>query len=369
MRKVLFCGVDVDDNAFHFAIADNLSNEIKDYVCDPNASALGKKLKEIIPKGVQVKICYEAGYLGTSLCRQLRALGFDCEIIAPSLMPRQPGKKQKTDRIDCRKLAQYYMNGLLTIIHIPGETQEADRDLLRSRKFLVEQLTSLKAHIMHFCRRLGRDFCEEAQKKSTWTQAHLEWLEKIAKTHREVSVKINLTILLREYQHLRESIELYDSEIDHIADRKEYNSKVKSLNCYRGLDTASSLTIVLELGDILRFDHPRRLTSYAGLDIVEYSSGGREQKFSISKNGNHHIRRTLIEACQFAIRPPKPSKALKARRQGAKEEWITIADRCMTRLHKKGTRLLYANKQKNKIKVACAREMLGFIWESLRAAS
>src|SRR5687768_7674144 len=122
MKNVLFCGVDVDDQAFHFSLANPLSNEIRGFSCKPNASSLIRALRAHLPKGSKVRICYEAGYLGYSLCRQLRAAGFDCEIIAPSLIPQQPGKKQKTDRIDSQKLAEYYMKDLLTTIYVPSES-------------------------------------------------------------------------------------------------------------------------------------------------------------------------------------------------------------------------------------------------------
>jgi transposase len=126
------------------------------------------------------------------------------------------------------------------------------------------------------------------------------------------------------------------------------------------------MTINLEIGDISRFDHPSPLTSFSGMDISEYSSGGKERKYHITKMGNRRLRTAVIEAAQFAIRSPRVSQDLRNRRKDAPYKSIETADRCMNRLYKKANRLKYRGKETNKIKVACAREMLGFIWESLK---
>jgi transposase len=138
---------------------------------------------------------------------------------------------------------------------------------------------------------------------------------------------------------------------------------------FRGIDTLSAMTLVCEIGDIRRFAHPRQLTSYVGLDVAEYSSGGKQRKKGITKTGNWHIRTTLTESCQIAYRSPILSKRLKQSRAEQPPQIVDVATRCMHRLHKKGTRMLYAGKHKNKIKTACAREMLCFIWEAMRLAA
>lgn len=127
------------------------------------------------------------------------------------------------------------------------------------------------------------------------------------------------------------------------------------------------MSLIVELGDVKRFDHPKRLASYAGMDLREYSSGGKEHKYSITKHGNRHIRTAVIEAAQYAWQPSRISKRLKQKRKGVETKLIAIADRCMSRLHSKAIRLLYKGKTKNKVKVACARELLCFLWESLNA--
>ena len=147
------------------------------------------------------------------------------------------------------------------------------------------------------------------------------------------------------------------------------SASVWEIRTTRGLDVLSALTLVTEVGDIRRFGHPRRLTSYAGMDLIEHSSGGKERKFSMSRMGNRHIRTAVIEACQYAFNAPVVSQILQKRRQETPAPLVEIAVRCMQRLHKKARRLLYRDKPRNKIKAACAREMLGFIWESLNAVA
>ena len=126
-----------------------------------------------------------------------------------------------------------------------------------------------------------------------------------------------------------------------------------------------ALTMITEIGDVKRFAHPRQLGAWVGMDIREYSSGGKHHRFGITKQGNRYLRTAFIEANQRAYRTTKLSREIKARRANANPEYIAIADRCLRRLSKKGNRLLEAGKHPNKVKVACAREMIGFVWESL----
>lgn len=369
MRNVQFVAVDVDDQGFHVAVIHQITNEIQHFACKPDASTLAGRIEKRRARDCDLRICYEATHLGFSLCRALRAKGYHCDVIAPSLIPNVAGKAQKTDRLDAKALAEYYMKGLLTTVHVPEFEDEQDRDFVRSRRFLVEQMTALKNHITALCKRLGWDYRNETRKKHYWTKSHVEWLEKKAKEASGTRLALNLRILLRQYEHMNDQISLYDEEIDNMATEPHYAEKVKSLVCYRGIATGTAMTVITEIGDIKRFDHPRRITSYVGYDLREYTSSGKQRQFGISKNGNRHIRAAVTEACQLAFAPPKVSKALKERRKEAKAEYVDIADRCMARLYKKGGRLVHRGKHRNVAKTACAREMLCFIWESLRAAA
>jgi len=168
---------------------------------------------------------------------------------------------------------------------------------------------------------------------------------------------------------LEHTLNEYDVLVDELASREEYQKKVKALTVYKGIKNIWAMTLITEIGDIKRFSHPGQMTSWAGLDIREYSSGGNQNRFGITKHGNRFVRTALVEINQKGFRSTTVSKVLKARRKDAPPEYIHIADRCHKRLYKKSYRLLMDGKHPNKVKVACAREMVGFIWESLRAAA
>lgn len=369
-KQVLHVGIDVDDNLFHGYGISKITGEVFEFKCKPNTSELVKKLRVLQENGYILQVCYEAGYLGFSLYRELNAKKINCEVIAPSMIPKLPGKKVKTDKLDCRKLAEFYMKGILTTVHVPSEQEERVRDLVRSRKFLSDQTGKLKRHILALCRRQGLHYRQEKNKSSHhWTTIHRDWLKKKALEMKNDVLGLNITLLLNQLNQCESQIETYNREIEKIALEPIYKKKVQALSCYRGIDVHSAMVLSLEIGDIGRFPHPSKLTSFSGLDLREYSSGGKENKFGITKMGNRRIRTTVIEACQTPWYSPNISRRLKKKREGVDPMLVEIADRSMRRLHKKSVRLLYAGKQRNKVKVACARELLGFVWESLRAVA
>lgn len=372
MKKIQYLALDVDDQRFHGCLVSESESMPIEFRVPPEVGALVKKIETVRDREADLKICYEATYIGFCLQRKLAERGYCCDVIAPSLTPRKPGEHVKTDRLDSRKLAEYYQRGLLTLVHIPDESQEKVRGLIRSREFLVGQLKALRRHILANCRCAGLDYRRSdgrEAKTSHWTGSHRQWLWRRVKEMTADGLKINLEALLSEMEHLEQRVNEYDSNIRRVAEQEDYQKAVKALCCYRGVDVLSAMTLVCELGDIRRFDHPKRLVAYAGMSIVETSSGGHERKFHISKTGNRFIRTTVIEACQSVGNRPHINRPLTKRRQGAEPLWIEIADRAMARLYRRATHLWHVNKPKNKIKVACARELLGFIWESLRAVA
>jgi transposase len=209
---------------------------------------------------------------------------------------------------------------------------------------------------------------EEDNSSAYWTQKHKTWLKEklnLAPEH----VKFNFKIIEAQMNDLEERLNQYEVEFIKIAEQEKYKEKVKSLVCYRGIDILSAMILITEIGDVRRFSHPKKLSSYAGFDIREYSSGGIDRKFSITKMGNKHIRRILVETAQNYNRVPIIGKDLRNRRLGVSPKYTEIADRCMHRIYKKGKHLWHKGKAVNKVKTACAREILGFIWESLKLAT
>jgi len=223
--------------------------------------------------------------------------------------------------------------------------------------------------VMPACKRYDIRFQKETGRMTNWTDTHIAWLKKRVKTLERPVCQLDIETLLVQYTRLGESIEKLDSEIQRIGEGHRYKKANNALCTFRGIDILSAMSLICEIGDIRRFGHPRQLTSYAGLDVAEYSSGGKERKKGITKTGNKRIRTILTESCQTAGKAPIISKRIKQSRANQPPEIIDVSDRCMKRLHKKATRLLYAGKHKNKITTACAREMLGFIWEALKIAA
>ena len=363
-KKVLHVGLDVDDKSFHIGVFNKMTGEVFQMTSKPNIGSLMRKLEKFSKQGCELKVCYEATYIGYTLCRELNSNGYQTEIIAPSMIPEFASNRVKTDRLDAVKLARYYSNDLLTPIYVPTEEDEQERDLLRGRNFLVDQRKVLKRHILSACRRNNLHYRSETGKQHYCTVGHHNWL--IDKVNQlSGAVRLNFEILLRQYEKLSEGIAEYDRAIEELAETEKYKKKKDALNCFRGISTLTAMTLITEIGDVKRFKHPKQLTSYCGLDVAEYSSGGKEKKFGITKMGNWRIRTSIIESSQRLDRVKTLSKRLRNHRNGQSVKVIDIADRCTKRLKKKSNNLLDAGKHRNKVKVACAREFLGFVWEAL----
>jgi transposase len=368
--NVLFIGLDVDDKSFHGCALAADGKQSREFKLRPTTASLTKKLLDLKREfGVaEIRVCYEATYIGYTLQRALSECGFVCEVVAPTSIPRTNGNSVKTDRIDARKLAQYYAKGLLSIVTVPDKEQEEVRDLLRTRHYILQQLSEMRSHIQALLRRHGRHFRAESTSKTHWTPHHLCWLDRVA-VESTGSFGTSLKLLVQQMKWLVHTLGEYDKAVDELAEKPKYQKKVQALTVYKGIKNIWAMVLISEIGDIQRFSHPAQLASWAGLDIREYSSGGNSNRFGITKHGNKFVRTALVEINQKGFRSTTISGALKTRRKNAPPEIIGIADRCHKRLYKKSFRLLMGGKHPNKVKVACAREMVGFIWESLRAAS
>lgn len=365
-QDVVYVGIDVDDVRYHGCALNQCTGEVQAFQCRPTLKGLVGQLEklQVYFRGAPLKLCYEASYVGFSLQRDLQGRGFDCEVVAPSSVPRRAGKAVKTDRIDAAELAQYYAKGLLTVVAAPEAQLEQDRDLLRSRQQLMHQQGMLRRHLQSLLRRNGFHYKLETQRKTHWQTHHYGWLDRTAQSC-SGSLKVNLSLLLRQLRSVDEILVEYGKEVQALALTPRYREPVKALSCYKGIKHLFAMTMITEIGDVKRFAHPRQLVSWMGMDIREYASGGKSNRLGVTRQGNRYLRTAFVEANQRAYRTTRLSKDLKARRANAKAQYIAIADRCLRRLSKKGNRLLLAGKHPNKVKVACAREMVGFVWETL----
>jgi len=266
--KVVYLGLDVDDKSFHGAYLSAESCEVGEFKCRPTLKGLVRalgKVGELFPEH-DLRLCYEASYLGFSLQRDLTRVGIHCDVIAPNSVPRVGGNVIKTDRIDAKKMSQFYANNQLTIVSVPNEEMEKDRDLMRSRQFILKQHSELRCYLQSLLRRNGLNYKQETKNRSHWTKAHFEWIEKMAESQGG-SLGSNLRLLLNQLNDFKRILKGYDEHVDELATSKKYSKKVKALICYKGIKNIFAMTMVTEIGDINRFTHPRSLVSYMGLDI------------------------------------------------------------------------------------------------------
>lgn len=318
-----------------------------------------KKVLALAP-GMTVRICYEAGPCGYALQRWIRELEVECMVVAPSLIPRKPGERIKTDRRDARKLAELLRAGLLTEVHPPSEADEAVRDLCRAREDAHEDLVRSRHRLSKLLLRRGRRWLGG---KRAWGQGHRLWLRSLHFEHPADQVVIEDYLLAIE--HVEERLRTLDAHIEQASQLPAYAEVVGALRCFRGIDTLTAMTLVAELHDFMRFHSARGLMAFLGLVPSEHSSGGKKQRGEITKAGNGHARRLLIEAAwHYRHRPG--AQSLRARRQGQPAHAIALADKAMRRLHRRFTQMLERGKPRPKVAVAIARELTGFIWAAMR---
>ena len=306
----------------------------------------------------EVRVCYEAGPCGYALQRQLRAAEVDCIVVAPSLVPVKPGERVKTDRRDARKLAECHRAGTLTEVHPPTPEEEAARDLCRCREDVREDLLRCRHRMGKLLLRRGLLCAGQA-----WTKSHRTWLRSLKFEH-EADRSVFDDYLLA-IEHLEERLRGLEEKLGALSHEEPYREPVGWLRCYRGIDTVTAMSIVTELHGFARFGSPRELMSYLGLVPSEHSTGGKHRRGAITKSGNGHLRRLLVEASWHYRHRPGVSVKLRQRREGQPGWAIALADRAQIRLNKRYWRLLSHCKPHNKVVTAVARELVGFIWATL----
>jgi transposase len=308
--------------------------------------------------GEVLLFCYEAGPCGYGLYRQLLALGHDCQVVAPSLIPRKPGERIKTDRGDARKLAQALRSGDLTAVWVPDEEQEAMRDLTRARDDLKAQERKARQQLNAYVLRQGHAW---PSNKTRWTQTHYNWLESLRFAHDWQQV------VLQEYIDAAKAgsnrVADITAQMERVLPQWSLAPVVDSLVALRGIDTLAAMVLLAELGDISRFDSPKQLMAYLGLVPSEHSSGGRRRLGAITKTGNRHARRMLVESAWSYRFPARQTAHLKRKAANASDEAKAIAWRAQKRLCGRYRTLLQAGKNTKQTTVAIARELTGFIWD------
>jgi transposase len=319
---------------------------------------LGRFVERVRRQG-PVQCCYEAGPCGFELQRYLADRQIPCDVIAPALIPRRAGDRIKTDRRDAAHLAVLYRAGALTRIHIPTEQEEAARDLLRCREDIRADLLRARHRLSKFLLRHGRRFTATR----AWSRQHDAWLRgqtwpipALAQTH---------AAYLRAVDEAVARLRAVESDLRELLDLEPLRSRARRLRCFRGIDDLTALTIAAELGDPARFPSAPSLMAFVGLVPSEHSSGTTQARGAITKTGNAHLRRVLVEAAWAYRHHPHVGLTLERRQRGAPAEVIAHAWTAQHRLHHRYCRLAARGKPRPHVVTAIARELTGFLWAAL----
>ena len=328
----------------------------------PDARGLARLIRRLKGLGRDVRCVYEAGPCGFEPQRALARAGIACGVAAPSLIPRRPGDRVKTDRRDADKLGRLYRAGELTLVTVPDQRQEALRDLVRAREDAKVDLLRRRHRLGKFLLRHGHRYREG----SSWTQRHWGWVRSLDfdQPHSQAAFE--------EYQAAAvegfEQVARFDRLLEQAARDPELAAKAARFQALRGVATRTALTLIAEVGDLRRYAKASQFMSATGLVPSEHSSGGQRRQGAITKTGNAHLRHVLVEAAWHYRHRPGPSRDLARRRQGQPLPVLAIARKAEARLHRKYQRLMQRGKRSTQAVVAVARELAGFLWSVAQVA-
>jgi len=357
----IFVGLDVHRDTVAVATAEGgRDGEVRFLgVIQPTAAALDKLAKRLRASDGATRLCfcYEAGPFGYAIYRHLTAQGHDCIVVAPSRIPRRPGDKIKNDRRDATMLATLHRAGELTAVWVPDETHEGIRDLIRARLAAVAALRAARQQLSSFLLRHNRRYLPN---RKNWTRAHHLWL---------AAQRFDGLAQGVAYQDYVEAVVTAQARRDRLTKQIEglvpgwsFAPLVPALRALRGLDLISAVTFLASIGDLSRFAAPRQLMAYLGLIPSEHSSGTRRRQGGITKTGDPHARRMLIEAAWCYRYPPRVSTGKAATVAAAPKAARDIAWKAQVRLCTRYRAMVSTGKPSQLVTTAIARELAGFVW-------
>ncbi len=360
--NIIYVGLDVSKKTISVALAPGNPRSPVTYYGSITYSHddLCKLCRKLSRGGVQLHLCYEAGPFGYRLHRLLVGLGHICDVIAPSLIPRRPGDRVKTDRRDAMSLASLLRAGQLTAVWIPDETHEAVRSLVRLRGLAVDDVRRARQQIVSMCLMQDRNY----PGKSYWTKTHRRWLVEQKFDH--VALSFSYSELLQRLERAEAMVVRVRAELRSSLGQWALFCVVDALTALRGFDWENAAIVVSEIGDFSRFSSARQLMAYVGLVPSEASSGEKRKRGAITKMGNGVVRTALVEAAWSYRFPARLSYKIRERSAHLPEPIRATAWKAQTRLCGRMRHLHAQGKSQNTALAAIARELIGFAWAIAR---
>jgi transposase len=355
-EKGYYIGMDVHKTSVQMAVFEETGDDpIYERRLNNDPSLLVKEAAKFSRKG-KTEAAYEAGCLGYVIQRAMEKAGIICHVLPANKVARKRDDRIKTDKRDARLIGRELRSHSIRPIAVPDIADEAARDLIRCREDVNEDLRRAKQRLLKFLLRHGHNYSGG----NHWTVRHWAWMDKIAFSHEYEKT------VYEEYRSqihaLEERLKRLSHKIEEVAESERYKEAVGKLRAFKGIDYIIALALVCEIGDFKRFGSANAFMSYLGFVPREYSSGGKRNQGGITKAGNGHLRKLLIEGAWHYTRNAQAGRRLGRRREGCPAGVIDMADRALHRLHKKYLRLVFNGKHANTAVTAVARELAGFIW-------
>jgi transposase len=362
-KQSTFVGLDVHAETIAVAVVQG-RDVVRSLGIVPNTPEALRRVLGTLGPPKDLRVCYEAGPTGYVIYWQLTAMGIQCDVVAPSLVPAKPGDRIKTDRRDAERLARAHRSGDLTAVWVPSAEHEALRDLVRGREAAKEDETRAKHRLTKYLLRYGQ---RPGKGVRAWTMPWWQWARAV--TLAEENQNIALLDLIMEVEHQAERIARFDGSIDRAIEKapERIRTLVDALQSLRGVAKLSAVTLATELGSLGRFDRAAQVMSYTGLVPSEHSSGKKNKRGAITKAGNSHLRRVLVESAFHYRHRPKLAKRQRELQPTLPPQVAAMAWKAQERLHRRYWLLTSKAKPKGKVVTAVARELIGFIWAIGRA--
>jgi transposase len=357
-KERYYIGMGVHKDSVQMAVFEQNGDEpIYERKLNNDTDLLVKEAKRFSHKG-ETEAAYEAGCLGYVIQRAFEKAGIACHVLPANKLAKKRGDRIKTDKRDARLIGRELRSKSIRPISVPDDADEATRDLLRCREDVNEDLRRAKQRLSKFLLRHGH--CYPVAQGSHWTVKHWQWMDKIVFTQEYQR------IVYEEYRSqilaMEERLKRLSRQVEEAAESSQYKEAVNKLRAFKGIDYIIALALICEIGDFQRFGSAKAFMSYLGFVPSENSSGPKRHQGGITKAGNGHLRKLLVEGAWHYTRNARSGKRLEQRRRDMPPGIVAIADRALSRLHKKYIRLLMNGKHKNTAVTAVARELAGFIW-------